>query len=117
MTQLSAVTRSNGLFSTSAQDPFNIMEAYLMLCLPFFLRPLSHNTWADKAPKHVHTCAEFYKHLVDALDHTHSRGTPSNHLVCFRSFDGTATPRTLFATHTTPFVQRVKRFTCGVHVL
>ena len=52
-TKLLAVTRSNGWFSTSAQDPFTIMEDLLMLRLPLFLRPPSHNTWDEKAPKHV----------------------------------------------------------------
>ena len=104
-------------FSTSAQDPFNIMEDLLVLRLPSFLRPPSHNTSDGTAPKHVHTCAEFCKRLVDALYHTHSRGTQSKGLVCFRSLDDAATPNTLFATDTRPFVQTLKRFTCGVHVL
>ena len=117
MTNLFAVTRSNGWFPTSAEDPFNIMEDLLLLRLPFFLRPPSHNTPDEKLPKHVHTCAEFCKRLVDALHHTHSRGTQSRGLVCSRSFDDAGTPETPFPTDTRPFVQTPKRFTCGVHVL
>ena len=116
MTNLFAVTRSNGWYSPSAQDPFDIIEVFLMLPLPFFLRPPSHKTWHEKAPKHVRTCAEFCKRLVDPLYH-HSRGTQSKGFVCFRSFDHAATPNTLFATDTRPFVQTLNRFTCGVHVL
>ena len=63
MTNLFAVTHSNQWFSTSAQDPFNIMEDLLMLRLPFFLRPPSHNTWDQRAQKHVHTCVKFCKRL------------------------------------------------------
>ena len=79
--------------------------------------PPSHNTWDEKEPKHVHMCAEFCKRLVDALYHTHSRGIQSKGLVCFRSSEDAATPNTRFATDTRPFVQTLKRFTCGVHVL
>ena len=117
MTNLFAVTWCDGWFSTSAQDPSNIMEDLLMLRLPFFLRPSSHNTSDEKAPKHSHRCAEFCKRVVDALYHTHSRSTTSKGLVCLRSFDDAATPNTLFATDTRPFVKTLKRFTCGVHVL
>ena len=114
---LFAVTRSNGWFSSWAQDPFNIMEDLLMLHMPFFLHPPSHNTWDEKAPKHVHTCAEFCKRLVDALYHTHSKGTQFKALVCSGSFDDAATPTTLFATDKRPLFQTLKRCTCGVHVL
>ena len=117
MTGFFVVTRSNGWFPTSAQDPFDIIEELLMLRLPFYLRPPSHNTWDEKAPKHFHKCARFGKHLVDALYHTESAGTPSEGVLCFRSFDDVATPNTLFTTDTIPFFQKLKRFTCGVHVL